>query len=196
VRPPRDRRATAIRTIRALLAAVLLATAATATAGGWRALDLPERLDATREAFVGRVASVDVDVRDGEPWTMVTLEVERWFRREGRASGDGPREVRVALWGGRAPGAPPLLVAGTPTFAVGERVILWLRSIDAGLAVPIVGIDQGLWRATEGAWQGVDGLSLGVGAGGRPQLDGATAPDSLLFDALDAAFRELEAEAP
>ncbi len=186
----------AVRAIRAVLATLLVAAAATATAGGWRALDLPERLDATREAFVGRVASIDVDLREGEPWTLLTLEVERWWRREGRAADDGPSSVRVALWGGRAPGAPPLLVAGAPAFTVGERVILWLRSLDDGLAVPIVGIDQGLWRATEGAWRGADGRSLGVGAGGRPQLDGSTVPDALLFDALDAAFRELEGEAP
>ena len=190
------RRGTALRTLRALLVTLLVAMAATTTAGGWQSLDLPDRLDATREAFVGRVASVDVDVRDGEPWTVLTLEVERWWRREGRAATDGPTEVRVALWGGRAPGTAPLLVAGAPAFALGERVILWLRSFDEGLAVPIVGIDQGLWRATEGTWRGADDRILGIGAGGRPQLDGSTAPDALLFDALDAAFRELEAEAP
>ena len=182
--------------LRALLATLLLAVAATATAGGWRTLDLPERLDAAREAFVGRVASIDVDVRDGEPWTLVTLEVERWWRHEGRAADDGPSEVRVALWGGRAPGAAPLIVAGAPPFAVGERIVLWLRSLDEGLAVPIVGIDQGLWRATEGGWRGEDGRTLGVGAGGRPELDGAPAPDGLLFDAVAAAFLELEGEAP
>ncbi len=185
-----------MRTLRALLTTVLLTAAAMATAGGWRALDLPERLDATREAVVGRVASVDVDLRDGEPWTLVTLEVERWWRREGRAASDGPGEIRIALWGGRAPGAPALLVAGAPSFAVGERVILWLRSLDAGLAVPIVGIDQGVWRATDGLWRGADDRTLGVGAGGRPQLDGSPAPDGLLFDALDTAFRELEGESP
>jgi hypothetical protein len=184
------------RPLRALLACLLLAAAATATAGGWRALDLPERLDATREAFVGQVTSVDVDVRDGEPWTVVRIDVERWWRHEGRATENGPSEVRVALWGGRAPGAAPLLVAGAPAFAVGERVVLWLRSLDDGLAVPIVGVDQGVWRATEGAWLGDDDRTLGVGAGGRPDLDGAPAPDALLFDAVDAAFRELESGAP
>lgn len=196
MRPPGGGRRTPRRASRALLTGAVLALFAIATAGGWRVLDLSERLEATREAFVGRVASVDVDVRDGEPWTVVTIEVERWWRREGRSAGDGPSEVRVALWGGRAPGAAPLLVAGAPAFRPGERVILWLRSFDDGSAVPIVGVDQGLWRATEGAWLGADGRSLGLGAGGRPELDGATSPDALLFDAVDAAFRELEAEAP
>ena len=189
-------RGTRTRRLHALLAILLLAAAGSAAAGGWRMLDLPERLDATREAFVGRVASVDVEVRAGEPWTVVTFAVERWWRSEGRATDEGPSEVRVALWGGRAPGAAPLIVAGAPAFTVGERVALWLRSLDAGLAVPIVGVDQGVWRPTEGAWRGADGRTLGVGAGGRVALDGAPAPDPMLFDAVAAAFRELEEGAP
>src|SRR3972149_2402455 len=148
------RRRAALGTTRALLLSVLPATSAAGTGGGGRALDPPARLAAAREAFVGRVASVEVDVRDGEPWTLVTLEVERWWRREGRGTGDGPSEGRFALWGGRAPGAAPLLVAGAPGFTVGERVVLWLRSLDDGLAVPIVGIDPGGWRQEDGAWRG------------------------------------------
>jgi hypothetical protein len=179
----------------ALVVGVLLAVAS-AAAGGWRALDLPDRLEAAREALVGRVASVEVEVRDGEPWTVVVLEVERWFRHDGRATRDGPNEARLALWGGRAPGAPPLLVAGAPSFAVGDRVVLLLRALDDGSAVPIVGVDQGWWRWVDGVWQGAAGERLGIGAGGRPSLAGADVPDGVLFDALDAAFRALEEEAP
>ncbi|MDF1524007.1 MAG: hypothetical protein P1P87_14475 [Trueperaceae bacterium] len=177
------------------LAALLLCAAAiaapTALAGGWLALDLPARLAATRDAFVARVRASDVEVRGGEPWTVVTLEVERWLRRDGRPAADGdPAEVRIAIWGGRAPGAAPLLVAGAPSFVPGERVLLLLRSGDAGLAVPIVGVDQGVWRERDGVWSGDDGGVLGLGVGGRAALGGDPVGDEVLFDALAEALDE------
>lgn len=175
--------------VAALVAALLVAAA---QAGGWPALTLPERAERTRDALAGRVTALDVEVRDGEPWTVATVVVERWLRREGRATSDGPSELRVAVWGGRAPGAAPLVVAGAPELRVGERVLLWLRDPDAGLAVPYVGIDQGLWRDVAGSWRADDGTTLGLGADGRPALDGATAPDELLLDALAATFADLD----
>lgn len=187
------RRAAARRALAALAVALL---AASATAGGWRALPLPDRLEAAADAFVGRVVALDVEVREGEPWTVATVAVERWWRLDGRAGDSGPSEVRVAAWGGRAPGAAPLLVAGAPELVVGERVLLLLRARDGGLAVPIVGVDQGIWRARDGLWAGDDGRALGLGGDGRPALDGAAVPDALLFDALGDAFAELEPEAP
>jgi hypothetical protein len=173
------------------LIGLLALAASTAVASGWLALDLSARLEATRDAFVARVAASDVEVRGGEPWTVVTLEVERWLRRDGRAAADGdPAEVRLALWGGRAPGAATLLVAGAPSFVPGERVLLLLRSADAGLAVPIVGVDQGVWRERDGTWSGDDGNALGLGVGGRAVLGGDPVSDELLFDALADALDE------
>lgn len=176
-------------------AALMLCTVAivlpTALGGGWLALDLPTRLAAAREVFVARVVASDVEVRGGEPWTVVTFEIERWLRHDGRAAADGdPAEVRVALWGGRAPGAEPLIVAGAPAFTPGERVLLLVRSADAGLAVPIVGVDQGVWRERGGVWSGDDGRALGLGVGGGAVLGGDPVSDEVLFGALLDALEE------
>lgn len=175
----------------------LIAASAVAVAAGWRTLDLGERLAATQDAFVGVVRLVDVEARGDEPWTVVTFAVERWLLRGGRVPGpDAPDEVRVAFLGGRAPGVETLLVAGAPAFAAGERIMLWLRATDDGWALPTVGVDQGVWRAADGAWRSDDGRTLGIGAGARPSLDGSPAPDPLLFDALEAAFAAAAGGAP
>lgn len=183
------------------LAAPLLVmlAAAVGLAGGWRALDLPERLEAAHGAMVGTVGSVVVEARDGEPWTIVTLDVERWLLRDGQVVvpevddlDEEPSEVAAAFWGGRAPGVPTLLVAGMPTFAPGERVLWLLRAPDAGLAAPTVGVDQGVWRDQGGIWTGADGSVLGVGADGRPRLGGEVVADTELFEALTEAFTDME----
>ena len=180
-----------------IVAAAAAATAA--SAAGFMALDLRQRLGAAQEAAVGVVADVDVVLRDGEPWTLVTLEVERWWRVGGQrvgseaANGPGlPPSLTAAFWGGRAPGAPTLQVAGVPTFAQGERVLWLLRASDEGLGAPTVGVTQGVWRAVAGAWQGDDGSRLGTDENGDLTLDGTTVPDEELFAALDAAFDDLE----
>ncbi len=174
--------------------AAMVLLGSVAWAGGWRALDLDERLDGAHDALVGTVSAVNVDVRDGEPWTVVTLDVERWFLRDGQVVvpdvNDAVAPFDVAFWGGRAPGAPTVLVAGLPTFTVGDHVILLLHESDVGLATPIVGVDQGVWFERERVWTGTDGVVLGVAADGRPELGGATTSDDELFEALTATFVE------
>ena len=181
-----------------MLAAVAVITSG-AAAAGFVALDLDQRLSAAENAAVGVISGVDVVVRDGEPWTLVTLEVERWWRSGGERVAPGdilesalPRTLTVAFWGGRAPGTAPLQVAGVPAFAPGERVLWLVRAPDDGLAAPTVGVTQGVWRMVGGVWTGDDGSSLGVGEDGELALDGSAVPDELLFAALDAAFAALE----
>ena len=188
--------------VRAFAAAFLLAAAppaGVARAAGFVALALPQRRAAAQEAVAGTVVDVDVVVRDGEPWTLVTLRVDRWWRHAGENVAPGPsveaigETLTAAFWGGRAPGAPALQVAGVPTFAAGERVVWLLRSRDDGLAAPTVGVSQGVWRSLSGAWVGDDGRTLGLDEDGRLALDGAPAPDAVLFDAIAAAFADLVA---
>ena len=194
-----------VRGPRRWLAIALVTVTATAASAGFVALDLPQRLAAAESVAVGVISGVDVIVRDGEPWTLVTMEVERWWVAAGaRVAADAadatgampeaalPASLTAAFWGGRAPGAPPLQVAGIPTFAPGERVLWLLRAADDGLGAPTVGVTQGVWRWSAGVWRGDDGSSLAVDDDGDLVLDGRPAPDEVLFAALDAALDALE----
>ncbi len=199
-RPPANG-AQIARRLRAWLLVAAAAVTTCAAAAGFVALDLEQRLRAADNAAVGVIAEVDVVVRDGDPWTLVTLEVERWWRAGGErvtaggnASPELPRTLTVAFWGGRVPGTAALQVAGVPAFAPGERVLWLVRAPDDGLAAPTVGVTQGVWRAVGGVWNGDDGSRLGVGDDGELALGGSAVPDELLFDALDAAFSTLEVQ--
>ncbi len=187
-------------------ATALLALTAAAASAGFVALDLSERLAAAESVAVGVIRGVDTVVRDGEPWTLVTMEVERWWVAEGeRVAAPGvapgadeatavtalPASLTAAFWGGSAPGVATLQVAGVPTFAPGERVLWLLRAADDGLGAPTVGVTQGVWRWTAGAWRGDDGSTLGVDDEGGLDLDGQAVPDEVLFAALDAALDAL-----
>lgn len=194
-------RAPLTRRLRAWALVAVAAVVASAAAAGFVALDLDQRLRAADNAAVGVVSGVDVVTRDGEPWTLVTLEVERWWRAAGERVVPGdiaeaalPGTLTVAFWGGRAPGTTPLQVAGVPAFTPGERVLWLVRAPDEGLAAPTVGVTQGVWRAVAGVWTGDDGSRLGVGENGELALDGSAVPDELLFDALVAAFAALEGQ--
>lgn len=186
---------------RGFVAAALTALATligAAAAAGFVALDLDQRLAAAQDAAAGRVAAIDVEIRDGEPWTVVTVEVERWWRRGGERPTDGAFAVddlatsAAIFWGGRAPGVAPLQVAGMPSFTVGERVLWLLRAADEGLGAPTVGVTQGVWREVDGVWRGDDGSVLGVDENGDLSLAGESVVDTVLFEAIEAAFDRLE----
>jgi hypothetical protein len=176
----------------------LVALGGAAAAAGFVALDLDARLAAAQDAAAGRVAAIDVEVRDGEPWTVVTLDVEQWWRRAGeRPSGgafvlDDAATSTAVFWGGRAPGVAPLQIAGMPAFTVGERVLWLLRAGDEGLAAPTVGVTQGVWREVDGVWRGDDGSVLGIDENGDLSLTGESATEGVLFEAIAAAFDRLE----
>jgi len=199
-RPARGDPARALHRWARLLAVAWLGVAAPVAshAAGFVALDLAQRLEAAHDAAVGTVVVVDVEVRDGEPWTVVTLEVERWWRRGGEAvqadalGVDDATTLTAAFWGGRAPGVERLQVAGMPAFVIGERVIWWLRRADEGLAAATVGVTQGVWRDLSGSWRGDDGSTLGVDESGDLRLGGDSVPDALLFAAITAAFGPVE----
>jgi hypothetical protein len=188
----------------------LLALTAAAASAGFVALDLSERLAAAESVAVGVIRGADVVVRDGEPWTLVTMEVDRWWVVGGErvvanepgvapdadetseAAAVPPDSLTAAFWGGRAPGAPTLQVAGVPTFGPGERVLWFLRAADDGLGAPTVGVTQGVWRWAAGVWRGDDGSIPGVDDEGSLVLDGEGVADEVLFAALDAALDALE----
>lgn len=175
-----------------LLAALVVAGAAQATA--FEALDLDERLEVAADVFVGRVASVSGERRGDDPWTLVRLEVDVWLLRDGTPTEVGPSEVILAFLGGQAAGVAPRQVAGFPSFAVGERVLMATYGDDSAAASALVGVTQGLWRDDGDAWRDEAGQALAVDVGGRLALADEGVPQAVWLPALVERLRELRGE--
>ena len=176
----------------ALLAALVVAGAAQATA--FEALDLDERLEVAADVFVARVASVSGERRGDDPWTLVRLEVDVWLLRDGTPTEVGPSEVILAFLGGQAAGVAPRQVAGFPSFAVGERVLMATYGDDSAAASALVGVTQGLWRDDGDAWRDEAGQALAVDVGGRLALADEGVPQAVWLPALVERLRELRGE--
>jgi len=179
-----------------LALAFLALTTAVGQAAGFVALDLNARVAAAETIVVGVVEEQRVEERAGEPWTLVTLRVERWFVAAGAAvasddESERPERLQVAFWGGNLPDGRSLQVAGIPTFATGERVLWMLRAASAGLAAPTVGVTQGVWRDQPDGWRGDDGSLLSLDEEGRLVLEGVGVNDDILFEALESAIAEV-----
>lgn len=174
-------------------AVLMAALAGLSLAAAFLPLELDARLEAAEFIAVGEIVEVSVVARSGEPWTLVQMRVERWFKAEGNVvdpetESDSPlaESITAAFWGGAVDGAATLTVAGMPTFAVGERVLWFLHEPDAGLAAPTVGVSQGIYRSSERGWRGDDGSLLSLDERGELQLDGVGGSDQLIFEALEA----------
>lgn len=176
----------------------------------------PEQaLERADRVFLGTVADVRVEGRQGTPWTLVTFEVEAVLKgseddgdgyeaegSSGAGASDGaqddpaplapdalPGELVLAFLGGAAPGGSVMTVAGMPAFDVGERVLAF--SYADAYASPIVGYRQGLWRVTPGAVRNDDGDLLSVDANGSLSAGG---DGSSLDDVLAALEARLDGE--
>lgn len=186
---------------RGLLATLALLLVGVAMGAGFLRLDLDARLGAANDMVLGTVMSVDVEQRQGEPWTVVSLQVERiwlqdgrpWSAEDGEGFGDSGI-IQAWFWGGHAPGLPSLLVAGMPGFEVGERIIWMLHAQESAQAAATVGVGQGVWRERDGGWLGDDGRTLGLDGDGRLALDGAATDEASLFAAIEAAVERLRGE--
>ena len=166
------------RLVMTLLAALLLGSA---TATTYRQLSLPEIFERTEIAFLGTVASVTVEERMGQPWTVVEFAVDRNLAgqaEEGR--------IELAFLGGDLAGGG-LRVNLMPSFEVGDEALV--LAYEEEYISPIVGFDQGLWRLTGGALRDVRGRRLSLDDDGRLAEDGPPVEVELLLDAVD---RELE----
>ena len=175
---PHDRRLAAIAL---LLLGLLLPTDAWATT--YRQLSLSEMLERTEIAFLGTVASLRVEERQGEPWTVVEFEVDRAL--DG-VSGESNR-LELAFLGGELPGEA-LRVNLMPGFEVGEQVLLF--AYDESYISPVVGFDQGLWRRGDDGLVDERGRLLGLDDEGRLTVAGVESDLDLILDTIE---RELEA---
>jgi hypothetical protein len=178
----------------AALILIALLGLGTSAATAFPALTFEERLELAEDVFVGRVTALDAEAREGEPWTLVTLEVETWLLHEGRPTDVGPLQVTLAFLGGQAPGVPTRVVAGFPSFAVGDRMLVASYGALEGAASPLVGVTQGLWRDEADVWRDGAGQALALDAAGRPHLADDGDPESLWLSALAEHLRELRGE--
>jgi hypothetical protein len=178
----------------AFAAGLLLLGANTSHATAYGALTLDERLEVAVDVFVGRVAAVEGERRGDDPWTLITFDVLEWLLRDGAATDEGPLQVTLAFLGGQAPGTAPRQVAGFPSFALGERMLVASYGDDSRAASPLVGVTQGLWREQDDAWRDAAGEALALDTTGRPQLADEGDPEALWLPALAARLRELRGE--
>lgn len=159
-----------------LAALLLLVTVGAAGATTYRELSLTEMLDAAQIAFLGVVAGMDVEIRDGEPWTLVEFEVERML------AGDEEPSITLAFLGGDPPGAEALRVNLMPEFQPGETVLL--LAYDEEYYSPVVGFNQGLWRLEEGEFRDDRGRRLGLDEEEDLLLDGTDGDRDFLLEVL------------
>ncbi|HEX7003435.1 MAG TPA: hypothetical protein VF168_04535 [Trueperaceae bacterium] len=169
---------------RRLLVTLLLTllAAGTALATTYRELSLAEILERAEVAFFGTVASVTVEERLGEPWTIVEFAVERQLAAEGEAA-----RRELAFLGGELAGEA-LRVSLMPAFEVGEEVLV--LAYDEPYISPIVGFDQGLWRVDDGELRDARGRRLSVDEDGRLVADGPRVEIDLILGAIEAELED------
>lgn len=174
---------------RRLLGAVVAAlVAAYAAATTYLELD-PSSLALSADfILVGEVSGSESELRDGDPWTTVTFAVEEWLlhapgedgRNDDAPSGaeEAPARLELAFLGGEA-GDERLVVAGIPTFEVGERLLLFALA-QPGLASPVVGVNQGAFSLDARGARAADGRYLSAREGGLALTEDGSPLDELL----------------
>jgi len=193
----------------ARLGAALLLFAATwqASATTYRLMAPSEILVAADLVFMGTVSDVVSENRAGEAWTLVTLRVDELLAGFGYqpATGDldggsageppgphdpaevAPESVTLAFLGGAAAGSE-LLVAGTPSWRFEESFLVAAYQRE-GLASPLVGFRQGLWRVSDDGMIDLDGSALAVAEDGRPVRAQVGAAASQVIRAVQGVLR-------
>lgn len=183
----------AVRALGRVAVALGLAVWQPALGTTYLALSPQEVLESADAVLTATVADVTARVDDAGVWTVVTLEVREWLTDDPRAGEDeAPREtVVIEVLGGEAEGRR-LIVAGGPTWRPGDEVLVALHA-DSGLATPVVGFSQGLWRSVDGGLVDPGGRYLALDPGGAlVRADGSTPAPTV----LDAVRLALAGEAP
>lgn len=170
-----------------LLLALLATPLHVANATAYRSLSAAETLLAAESVVLATVVDTEALVDGDLIWTLVRLDVETDIQASSAESdpdeeeGRNPeaRELELRFLGGALADGRSLLVAGMPTFVVGERVLLALHG-KAGHASPLVGFEQGLWRLDgDGLLDSAGfylGLEMAAGAtGGTDSVGSGTA---------------------
>jgi hypothetical protein len=159
-----------------------------------------EDMAAAADAIViGRVVRSDVQLlaepnaQGLRPWTVTRLEVEQWLE------GPGGARVEILERGGVWQGGGQV-IAGTPTYRAGDRVLVFLR-IDVYGRWRTYGMAQGKWDVHAGvpgtpttAQRDLSDLGLVHWAGGQMIVNGGTREAPVpLRDLIERIIRVREA---
>jgi len=169
--------------MRYLFSFVLLAVLPASLATTYRELSLDELISRAELAFYGTVSEVQVEAREGEPYTVVTFNVEEGLE------GEVGETRQLAFLGGTLPNGRTVEVEGMPEFSRGDEVLVF--AYDAPYYSPVVGFSQGLWRVTPRGLEDLRGRMLSVNEAGRLQADGE---GSSVQDVLRALRPRLEGD--
>lgn len=149
------------------IASVILGVLAAVPHAGATIIDpvTPRQLASEAElVFEGEVVAVDYSMSDAGrgldalPHTFVTYQIDRLFKGDSEL-GD---LIVLRFQGGPVPGSDlAMMVAGMPTFDVGDRDVLFVR--DNGRAIaPLVGWGQGRFRIVDGIVYSDEGRELSL----------------------------------
>jgi hypothetical protein len=154
----------------------------TAFATTYKTLTLEEMVNQAEIAFYGRVSSVTVIERDGEPWTQVSFTVtEALFGTENEAT------ETLTFYGGTLDSGLSLTINLMPQFFAEENILILAYKDD--YYSPIVGFRQGLWRNRGQGFKDEIGRTLSW-VEGRLELDGSGGSDDDILRVLKEMFEK------
>ncbi|MFT5584784.1 MAG: hypothetical protein ACI9VR_002370 [Cognaticolwellia sp.] len=100
----------------------LILTAAAGATSFHHPLSLEELSQRSEQVVRGEVTGMDLEMRDGLPWTVVTLQVEDSLK------GPSSATLTLAYPGGMLPGGVEYRVVGTPLLYEGDEVVAFVHS--------------------------------------------------------------------
>ncbi len=137
--------------LRLPLLLALLACASPAAATLLRPLGLSQLLQRADEVVLARALDSDAREESGRIYTHTRLLVTQRLRGKGPSAG---AEITLRQLGGSL-GDWSQEIVGTPRLVAGDLYLLFLQRDPAGAPYRyIVGLSQGVWRATEGKTTG------------------------------------------
>lgn len=159
-----------------LLSLPLVMLVSTVMATTYAELSFEAMVEKSELAFYGTVTTVEVEEREGEPWTVVTFAVSEGLK------GELGESYAMSFYGGQASAELNWMVTAMPRFTPGETVIV--LAYEAPYYSSIVGFNQGLWRLGTRGFEDERGRLLSLNEAGEPVLDGEGASNEDVLAAL------------
>lgn len=144
-------------------------------------LTLDAMVSEAQLAFFGEVTGIQVEAREGDPWTLVTFSILTPL-----SDLDDEETVTLAFFGGTLPDGTSVSVNQMPGFSSGERVLI--LAYDEDLYSPVVGFNQGLWRELTLGLTNERGQILSIDDEGNLLEDGAGASTQDILAQLSERF--------